>query len=903
MATILVDGVDKTAQIRDWTLSWSDREACVKLTCHFPSGKTFSRPLSDCQVTPAAQAEGNLLIRRGQPNARRFFSAQRVGDKYLLVNFKPEERPWIYKCEDVELCTESALKEGDVFSYLRSVAEERVNQASPGKKNIAENTLRQLEQIIAHPDTVLDAYCRGENASRSAPISLIYPFGLNESQIQAVESAFSKQISVIEGPPGTGKTQTILNIVANILLQNSSVAIVSNNNTAVENVYEKLTRAGLNYVVARLGSAENREHFFGELPTKPKISQIAAVENCRDDLRQLKKHLWAQNAAARLRALIDELSIEHKYLQQWVERENPGPLPDAGRYASGNEKTAELMIRIRQMREDKLRWRNRLMLMLRFGILNTAPFNTAEKRTRLFFALQLHYYNVRLQDARRELAAQEQILQANNVSELLQRVTSDSMNVLHQHLAQSIGADSDFTQDNYRRRFSEFILRYPVIGSSTHSIVNSLAPNTLLDYVIIDEASQQDIIPGILALACARNIIVVGDRKQLPHVPEPTTILPPMRHYDCATQSLLDSLFSLYGEALPVTLLKEHYRCHPQIIHFCNKQFYDNQLVVMTRDNGEEALSLVVTAKGNHERRYSNLRELESFLAVEDASGASRGFIAPYNAQISLSERVLPADFVNLTVHKFQGRECEEIVFSTVIDKKADARALAFVDDPHLINVAVSRAQKRFTLVTGDGVFSGNNKYVAALVRYMTYYASTTQVYHSPVISAFDLLYEEYDRRLDSLRTRLDPSDSPHRSEQIAMRLIKDVLRQTTYAGIVVHQQILLKQLVTDVDNRFNSRQRELMAQGSSCDFVFYFRVGKQPFAVIEVDGGSHYAPEQQERDICKEEILAACALPLLRLRTIDSGVEEKIAAFLVKSMQSSPIIADKAQTLSDAER
>ncbi|EPH0091437.1 AAA domain-containing protein [Pluralibacter gergoviae] len=891
MATILVDGVDKTAQIRDWTLSWSDREACVKLTCHFPSGKTFSRPLRDCQVTPAAQAEGNLLIRRGQPNAQRISSAQRVGDKYLLVNFKPDERPWIYKCEDVELRTESALKESDVFGYLRSIAQERVSQAAPGKKNIAENTLRQLDNIIAHPDTVLDAYCRGENASRAAPARLIYPFGLNESQMRAVESAFSKQISVIEGPPGTGKTQTILNIVANILLQNSSVAIVSNNNTAVENVYEKLARAGLNYAVAKLGSAENREHFFAELPARPEIAHVAAAET-EDDLAQLKKHLGAQNAAARLRALIDELSIEHKYLQQWAEREKPGPLPDAGRYASGKEKIAELMARIRQMREEKLRWRNRLALLLRFGIINTAPFNSAEKRTRLFFALQLHYYNVRLQDARRELAEQEQILQANNVSELLQRVTSESMNVLHQHLAQSICADSDFTHDNYRRRFSDFIRRYPVIGSSTHSIVNSLAPNTLLDYVIIDEASQQDIIPGILALACARNIIVVGDRKQLPHVPEPTDVLPPARHYDCTTQSLLDSLFSLYGEALPVTLLKEHNRCHPKIIHFCNKQFYDNQLVVMTRDGGEEALSLVVTAKGNHARRYSNLRELESFLAVEDASGASRGFIAPYNAQISLSERVLPADFVNLTVHKFQGRECEEIVFSTVIDKKADARALDFVDDPHLINVAVSRAQKQFTLLTGDGVFSGNNKHVAALVRYMTYYASTTQVHHSPVISAFDLLYEEYDRRLESLRARLDPADSRHRSEQIAMRLIRDVLSQTAYAGVVVHQQILLRQLVTDVDNRFDTRQRELMAQGSSCDFVFYFRVGKQPFAVIEVDGGSHDAPEQQERDARKDEILAACALPLLRLRTIDSKIEEKIGAFLLKSMQSSLVTA-----------
>src|SRR3546814_4457245 len=48
---------------------------------------------------------------------------------------------------------------------------------------------------------------------------LIYPFGVNESQLAAVERAFSAQISAIEGPPGTGKTQTILNILANILLR------------------------------------------------------------------------------------------------------------------------------------------------------------------------------------------------------------------------------------------------------------------------------------------------------------------------------------------------------------------------------------------------------------------------------------------------------------------------------------------------------------------------------------------------------------------------------------------------------------------------------------------------------------------------------------------------------------
>ena len=48
------------------------------------------------------------------------------------------------------------------------------------------------------------------------------------------------QVSIIQGPPGTGKTQTILNIIANLLINNKTVLIVSNNNDATANVYEKL---------------------------------------------------------------------------------------------------------------------------------------------------------------------------------------------------------------------------------------------------------------------------------------------------------------------------------------------------------------------------------------------------------------------------------------------------------------------------------------------------------------------------------------------------------------------------------------------------------------------------------------------------------------------------------------
>lgn len=62
-------------------------------------------------------------------------------------------------------------------------------------------------------------------------------------------------ISVIQGPPGTEKTQTILNIICNTVIKNKRVLVVSNNNSAIDNVNEKLNSLeNLFNFSARLGS-------------------------------------------------------------------------------------------------------------------------------------------------------------------------------------------------------------------------------------------------------------------------------------------------------------------------------------------------------------------------------------------------------------------------------------------------------------------------------------------------------------------------------------------------------------------------------------------------------------------------------------------------------------------------
>ncbi|WP_297845788.1 AAA domain-containing protein [Pseudomonas sp.] len=892
MVSIYVCGQDKTRQISDWEIQWNRKQGELTLTCHYPSKKIFSRPLSDCEVIPTRELNDKLFRKRGSLVFSAVEKAVIYGEKYAVVQYPGSTGHYLFKMDSIEFVSPTTIKDESAFGYFRSVATARINNASSKEqKVIAENVLRQLQAIPSRADTALHAYCAGQNGRQDQPRSFIFPFGLNESQLQATEQAFNSQISMIEGPPGTGKTQTILNIIANVLLQGKTVAVVSNNNSAVKNVYEKLGKCGLDYLVAKLGSKEHREEFFANRSSRPSADPepVPTMESIQAVLQQLKLCLGARNAVAQLQIEIDELDIERRYLLQW-QKDSGVVVPALDRYKLSPQKTTDLMAYLAQLADERIRIKDRIELLFNFRILRTKPLDDWDKRKSVFYGLQLHYYDEALLEKKTALAVYQEELRLGNFKVLLEELTSSSMRYLKYHLHLHISNNDTFDAKTYRGQLDAFVKRYPIIGSSTHSIINSLGPGAVLDYVIIDEASQQDTVPGVLALGCAKNLIIVGDRKQLAHIPVSLGMAAPAPYYDCEKYSLLDSCVGVFRDSIPMTLLKEHYRCHPRIIQFCNQQFYDNQLVPMTQDDGEQALTLLVTAKGNHTRQNTNLRELDSLLAVLEGEGESawegedgRGFIAPFRAQSTLSSAHLPADFVNDTVHKFQGRECDEIVFSTVLDKHKSLARLDFVDDPRMVNVAVSRAKNRFTLVTGDDVFKASNGHIAALIRYIEYYADDRQVHRAPVISAFDLLYKEYDRSLARLNARLRPNDSSFKSEQIVAQILRETLTQDACRAIMFHAQIKLIQLVSVANEVLTARELEFMKNNASCDFVLYFKVGKKPLGVIEVDGGSHDEPEQAERDALKNSILQKSDIPLLRLRTVESHVEEKLAGFLAQ--------------------
>lgn len=201
---------------------------------------------------------------------------------------------------------------------------------------------------------------------------------------------------------------------------------------------------------------------------------------------------------------------------------------------------------------------------------------------------------------------------------MAKQMADASMKYLKNKLFRTYGNNHDksaFTLEDLKYNWREVQKEYPIILSTTFSSVSSLHRDAVYDYLIMDEASQVSVETGALALSCAKNAIIVGDTMQFPNVvtEEDKKKLDFIANaclikaeYDCARMSFLQSVCKVIPN-VPQTLLREHYRCHPKIINFCNQKFYGGNLVIMTRDKGEkDVIRAIRTAKGNHSRNHLN---------------------------------------------------------------------------------------------------------------------------------------------------------------------------------------------------------------------------------------------------------------------------------------------------------
>ncbi|MFB9904255.1 AAA domain-containing protein [Allokutzneria oryzae] len=780
----------------------------------------------------------------------------------------------------------------DVLSYWRTIVS-RLSSDDPLRPGYDRLT-------FVHPESVLSSYLAGAPIeSRPLDIAPIFPFRCNLSQRKAVENALTSSVSIIEGPPGTGKTETILNLIATIVaVQHKTVGIVSFGNAAVDNVRDKLDELGFGHVLGNLGRKQKREEFFaGQAIRSTAVAQFVASAPQPPDPQQLAaldRRLQGLQEDERIRAdrrqALDAHRLELRHFKAHLQQEQ---LPDLDRLPLLKKSAdriidylAESQVELAGKRPGLLR---RVRNYFRYGSLRALD----PADTDVVLRLQLAYYTKRITELEREIELVEGRLRQADFDRLSRNHQQLSAQFLHAELADRYRKlkPTAYDANSYRtsRAFANFIEDYPALLSTCHSLRASISDGYLLDYLIIDEASQVNLLLAGLAMSCARNIVVVGDQKQLPPIPVDAAadLTPPMPAYDCRQHNLLSSLSELHGAVLPRALLREHYRCDPVIIGFCNKKFYEGELIPYTTSGAERPMIVVRTAEGNHMRQHhgggrSNQREID-VIAQEVISDHCRGIddadigvTSPYRLQADKTGDVLDQLEAD-TVHRFQGRQKQVVILTTVLDETWRGRTgLPFVDDPQMINVAVSRAIRRFILVTNHDMLP-TSRHIQDLVGYIRYHNPDEEVVDSAVVSVFDLLYTAYSQRLRPLATRLR-KELKYPSEDIVWTVLNDIFAEQRYAHMTAVPQVMLKNLLLNLD-RLTPAQAAYVGRRASLDFVVYNRVTNRPLLAIEVDGFAFHEnnPAQLKRDAIKNEILRVYEMPLLRLPTTGSGEEQRI--------------------------
>ncbi len=213
---------------------------------------------------------------------------------------------------------------------------------------------------------------------------------------------------------------------------------------------------------------------------------------------------------------------------------------------------------------------------------------------------------------------------------------------------------------------------------------------------------------------------------------------------------------------------------------------------------------------------------------------------------------------------KFQGREQDAIILTSVDNVITD-----FVDDPHMLNVAVSRAVHSLAVITSQDPRNDQTNY-GDLARYIEY--NNFEIIQSQIYSVFDMLYQGYaEQRREYLQKHKRVSE--YDSENLMHSVIQEILSDEPFSSIGCAVHFSLATLVKDYAPLTEEERKYARNPLTHVDFLLFNQMDKQPVLAIEVDGGSHKSGSKQaERDAKKNSVLKKCAILLHRLRTDGSG-------------------------------
>ena len=689
-----------------------------------------------------------------------------------------------------------------------------------------EKELTKLQSVEegAYVGTAIGRWLRDQpeaGLAKGDPLLEVVP--LNTEQREAVRKGLTAPLTVITGPPGTGKSQVVTSLLLNSAWLGKKVLFASKNNKAVDVVEARVNALGPRPILLRLGAdkvrAELAEYLLGLLSAVTTPADRAGYQENLEFHQRLLREI--ADLEARAEAIISDRNKvdELERAVESVRSELGGALFNECRNVFLTDSVAAhkaLLAALDAATRDQQSFFVRLMWPITQSKRWLAVGEAANAGRSAFRAIgletpaasavgDLHLASwqqfvaaaarrinavVRIQEYSAALAhlSKAQDLSAINARihaleeesiELCDRLWRGWLSLQPSKLSQSdrrlLGDYAALLQLIVRANESgsqlgrDVFARYHKLFPSITNLlpcwaVTSLSANGRIplepgffDLVVIDEASQCDIASAIPLLFRAKSAVIIGDPKQLKHI----SGLSPKRDRELlAKHSLVEthaawaysatSLFDLASQLATgeqVTVLRDHHRCHHDIIGFSNNEFYEGRLRVATRQkllrplSPKEAGIRWIQTEGkarqsagggsvNPEEAFAVVQEIRRIVSAQRYQG-SLGVVTPFRAQANLiremvikddalARDLVHADFLAETAHRFQGDERDIMIFSPVISAGMPEGSIGFLaKTPNLFNVAITRA-RACLIVVGSRVAVGHSgiSYLEAFVRY-----------------------------------------------------------------------------------------------------------------------------------------------------------------------------------------
>lgn len=277
------------------TMAMGDASALVEEAARLDEDLGLNNPLED-------RPETDELIDR-LVDVRPDWDWQEPIDPYVLSSGKPL----------------SGLNKSGIFNRAIVIPGKR----SPYTQGL-EAELKKLSELdeISLEGTALGGFLAGvpkETAiSDSHPLIEVVP--MNLEQREAVHSALVAPLTVVTGPPGTGKSQVVTNLMVNAAWRGMKVLFASKNNKAVDVVETRVNGLGNRPVLLRLGSKEYQAKLSsyltamlsGQVGEDERLSYEEGLTRHRDMIERLfnmdsmqQKTLEARNLVDRLEASVE----------------------------------------------------------------------------------------------------------------------------------------------------------------------------------------------------------------------------------------------------------------------------------------------------------------------------------------------------------------------------------------------------------------------------------------------------------------------------------------------------------------------------------------------------------------------------------------------------------------------